>query len=65
MGLQNSSSHENQVRRQSIKTISQQMKQIAVAGTGISPWEADVLVQSIEDVYFSNIDLRDLKLKDV
>ncbi len=61
MGLQNSSSYENQTRRQAIKTISQQMKQLAVAGTGISPWEAEILVQSIEDVYFSNTELRDLK----
>jgi hypothetical protein len=61
MGLQNSSSYESQTRRQAIKTISQQMKQLAVAGTGISPWEAEVLVQSIEDVYFSNTELCDLK----
>ena len=61
MGMQNSSSYENQTRRQVIKTISQQMKQLAIKGTGISPWEADILVQSVEDVYFSNTELRDLK----
>lgn len=61
MGLQNSSSYENQTRRQTIKTINQQMKQLAVAGTGISPWEADILIQTVEDVYFSNTELRDIK----
>ncbi len=61
MGLQNSSSYGNQTRRQTIKTISQQVKQLAIAGTGISPWEAEILIQTAEDIYFSNTELRDLK----
>lgn len=61
MGLLNSSSYENQVRRQAIKTISQQMKQLAIEGVGLSPWESKVLVDTIEEVYFSNAELRDLK----
>lgn len=36
------------------------MKRVAVEGTGISPWEADVLVESIDEVYFSDPYLKEL-----
>jgi hypothetical protein len=53
--------YEDQQRRLQIKTINQQMKQIAVQGTGISPWEAQVLVDVIEEVYFSELNRKELK----
>ena len=37
------------------------MKQAAVQGTGLSPWEADVLVKMIEEVYFSDPSLREVR----
>ena len=51
-------SREGQDRRQQLKSISQQMKQVAVQGTGLSPWEADVLIKTIEEVYFCDPSLR-------
>ena len=54
-------SYENQQDRLKIKTINQQMKNLAVQGTGISPWEAEVLVNIIEEVYFSEFNLKKLK----
>src|SRR5690349_5788264 len=54
-------SQEDQQRRLQIKTINQQMKQAAIQGTGISSWEADVLVETIEDVYFSELHKNQLK----
>ena len=46
-------SRECQEERLEIKTLSQQMQNIAVHGTGLSPWEAAVLVETIEQVYFA------------
>lgn len=54
-------SYEDQQKRLQIKTINQQMKQLAVQGTGISPWEAEVLVDVIEEVYFSELRQKELK----
>jgi hypothetical protein len=54
-------SQEDQQRRLQIKTINQQMKNVAIHGTGISPWEAEVLIESIEEVYFSELDKNQLK----
>lgn len=54
-------SQEDQARRLQIKTINQQMKNLAVQGTGISPWEAQVLVDIIEEVYFSELNKNDLQ----
>ncbi len=45
-------SKEDQERRLQIKKINQQMKNLAVEGTGISPWETQVLMHTIEKVYF-------------
>jgi len=55
-----SSSRESQDRRLKIKTLEQRMKRVAVEGAGLSPWEAQVLVEAIAEVYFSDPDLRDL-----
>ena len=52
MGINTTSSRENQIRRLQIKTLDQQMKRVAVDGTGISPWEAEVLIETINEVYF-------------
>jgi len=53
--------YNDQEQRIKIKTLGQQMKNLAVQGTGISPWEAEVLIQSIEDVYFSESALKKAK----
>ncbi len=36
------------------------MKRVAVEGAGLSPWEAEVLIDSIDEVYFSDPDLKEL-----
>ncbi len=51
-------SRECQEERLKIKTLSQQMQNIAVHGTGLSPWEAKGLVEAIEQVYFADPSLR-------
>ncbi len=48
------SSTESQNQRLKLKSVGQQMKQVAIDGTGLSPWEADVLIDSIEDIYFTD-----------
>jgi biotin operon repressor len=53
-------SRENQSARLKIKTLGQQMKRVAVEGAGLSPWEAEVLVGAINEVYFSDPELRGL-----
>ncbi|MDD2600962.1 MAG: DUF1670 domain-containing protein [Kiritimatiellae bacterium] len=55
MSIVNSNSYSCQVARHRNKTVDQQMKQAAVEGTGLSPWEADVLIKVISDVYFNDI----------
>jgi len=52
-------SRECQQRRLKIKSLSQQMENLAVQGAGLSPWEAKVLVESIEEVYFTDTQLRE------
>ena len=59
MSIINTNSRENQSRRLNIKNLDQQMKRLAVEGTGLSPWEAEVLVNSINEVYFSDPDLKE------
>lgn len=58
MGQCTIKSREAQEQRLKIKQLSQQMKKIAVDGTGISPWEAQVLIETIEDVYFNDPELK-------
>ena len=55
----NVNSRENQTRRLRIKTLDQQMKRVVVEGTGISPWEAEVLVNTINEVYFTDPELEE------
>ena len=55
-------SQEDQQKRLSTKNINQQLKNLAVHGTGISPWEADVLVSVIEEVYLPGLSLNELQL---
>lgn len=55
-----SSSSECQSRRLKIKNLGQRMKRVAVEGAGLSPWEADVLIDSIDEVYFTDPDLKEL-----
>jgi biotin operon repressor len=51
-------SRECQEHRLRIKTLNQRMQNVAVQGTGLSPWEAQVLVEAIEQVYFTDPALR-------
>jgi len=53
---------ESQNRRLKIKTLGQRMKRVAVHGAGLSPWEADVLVDAIDEVYFSDPELKGLSV---
>jgi hypothetical protein len=61
MGLIKSNSPENQQRRLAIKTIHQQMSMLAMDGVGLSKWEAKELTNIIDDVYFTNSNLQDIK----
>ena len=46
--------NEDQDRRLRLKTQDARLANMAVHGAGLSPWESDVLVQMIQEVYFSN-----------
>jgi len=41
----------DQERRVLLKTQDQQLVHRAVHGAGLSPWEAEVLVETVEEVY--------------
>jgi len=43
----------DQARRLAVKTQDQHLRRLAVDGAGISPWEADVLVDVVREVYFA------------
>lgn len=54
------------VKRLKIKSLNQQLKRLAVEGTGLSNWEAEILLSTIEEVYFSDpalAELRDCQLR--
>lgn len=51
-------SRESQEHRLKLKTLSQQMQNVAVHGAGLSPWEAKVLIEAIEQVYFADPAMR-------
>ncbi len=51
-------SREAQEQRLKIKTLNQQMINLAVDGTGISNWEAQVLIETVEEIYFNDPELR-------
>jgi len=59
MGINSTNSRESQSRRLHIKTLDQQMKRVAVEGTGISSWEAEVLIDTIREVYFTDPELKE------
>jgi hypothetical protein len=61
MGKCTINSREAQEERAKIKTLNHQMEKTAVEGTGLSPWEAKVLVDCIEDIYFSEQNIKSLK----
>jgi DNA-binding CsgD family transcriptional regulator len=61
MGQNTLNCREAQEQRLKIKTLSQQMKNLAVDGTGISPWEAQILIDTIEEVYFNDPELKQSK----
>ena len=42
-----------QARRLSIKTQEQRLVKMAVDGTGLSPWEAETLVEVVKEVFFT------------
>jgi hypothetical protein len=42
-----------QARRLSIKTQEQRLVKMAVEGTGLSPWEAETLVEVVKEVFFT------------
>ena len=54
------SSYESQDRRSLIKNISSKMKNLAIQGAGLNKWEADVLIDIIEEVYFSESGLHEI-----
>lgn len=61
MGVTVSSSlQESQDRRLKIKTLDQRMIRTAIDGTGLSAWEAKVLIDAIGEVYFSDPELKEM-----
>ena len=60
MGIQTSSKYKSQTKRLQIKTLAQQMKQEAINGTGMSPWEGEILSQMIEDRFLGDAELRSI-----
>jgi len=56
------SSAESQNCRLKIKSIGQQMKRVAIEGAGLSPWEADVLINTIDEIYFSDPEFKALSV---
>ncbi len=46
-------SQADQARRLKIKTQEQRLVRLAVEGAGLSPWEAEELVEVVKEVYFS------------
>ena len=50
-----------QEARLKIKDLDQQMKRLAVVNSGLSPWEAQVLVEEIGKVYFQDPELKQLQ----
>jgi hypothetical protein len=54
-------SAEDQARRQRHKSQEARLAHLAVEGAGISPWEADVLVDVVNEVYFAEPEERPLQ----
>lgn len=60
MGIQTAKKHESQSQRLKLKTLTQQLKHEAVRGTGMSPWEAEVLSDMLEQVFMQDDELRSI-----
>jgi len=60
MGQNTLSSREMQAQRLKIKQLGQQMQNLATEGAGLSAWEARELVRIIDEVYFSDPDLKQI-----
>ena len=66
MGINKIKGHEAESKRFKIKSLGQQVKKLAIEGTGLSKWEADILLKTIDEVYFNDpelIELRDSQLR--
>ena len=61
MNKSNTSSLQAQEQRMTFKQRSAQVKTEVIRGTGLSPWEADVLVELLEQQYFSDPQLKPLQ----
>ena len=55
------SSQQAQNARLKIKSLDQKLKAAVIKGAGISPWEADMLIQIIHEHYFSDPALREME----
>ena len=53
MKITTQESQAEQARRLAVKTQDQRMVNEVVSGTGMSPWEAQVVVEVIREVYFA------------
>lgn len=53
MIIQNENTATEQARRLKIKTQDQRLVKLVVDGTGLSPWEAEELVEVVKEVYFN------------
>ena len=51
----------DQVRRLEMKSQDQRLRSLAVQGAGISPWEADILVDVVKEVYLAEPDFGPLR----
>jgi len=60
MGQNTLSDREMQAQRLKIKQLGQQMQNLATEGAGLSAWEARELVRIIDEVYFSDPDLKQI-----
>ena len=61
MGQNIATASESQAKRLKIKTLDQQLKRLVVEGTGLGEWEALILIEKINEVYFSDPDLAELQ----
>ncbi len=60
MGNNTLTDREMQAQRLKIKQLGQQMQNLATSGAGLSVWEARELVRIIDEVYFSDPDLKQI-----
>lgn len=57
MGKNNISQSKSQAKRLKIKSLGQQLIHAVTEGSGLSNWEAKILVKTVEEVYFSDPEL--------